>query len=253
MKNWAIIFLILLIAIEINCQNQMTEKIRKPCISDSVFRNYFQDSIAYNDFFTKSFLKQISKKCGASHLKTPENYDDSLYLPIFYMLLYAFEEEYINFNKPDNNAELYRFSVKPCFRKPYCIKLEKKNNKTYYTVKLTDGDGGYFTGTLTNSITKIYDDSLINCVSQRFIELNFWNLSEDTTCGRGFDGETWFIEALKNGRYNLIHRWVPYSCGDSTTHQLGNIGIELRQIGKTVIKDIEIRNYKLLPKKSFNH
>jgi hypothetical protein len=132
----------------------------------------------------------------------PENYNDTIYYPYFYMLLYAFEEDFIDFDNINATDEYYRFTVKPCFRKPYYIKIEKKNNKTYYTAKLTDGDGGYFTGTLTTSITKVFSDSLIDNVSKNLKILTFGNCLMIINAGADLMGKHGSSRQLKMG--NII-------------------------------------------------
>jgi hypothetical protein len=236
-----IIYSIVIAIFVLSCQSEEIDNLTVSTCEDNL-REYFDDSLAYRIFRTDKFLAHLPKNCSNFKMYPPENYNDTIYYPYFYMLLYAFEEDFIDFDNINATDEYYRFTVKPCFRKPYYIKIEKKNNKTYYTAKLTDGDGGYFTGTLTTSITKVFSDSLIDNVSKKFENIDFWELSDDNKCRGGFDGETWFIEAVKDGEYNLINRWVPVDCGDSITKTIGSIGIDLRELGKIKIENLEINN-----------
>ena len=57
--------------------------------------------------------------------------------------------------------------------------------------------------------------------------MNFWQLDKDTTCGGGLDGESWTFEAIENGKYNIVTRWVPMHCGNDITKQHAQIGLQL--------------------------
>jgi len=160
-----IFYSIIIILLAFSCQSEHVDDLSLNTCEDN-FREYFNDSLAYRTFRTDKFIDHLPKKCSNFKMYPPENYNDSIYYPYFYMLLYAFEENFIDFENINAKDEYYRFTIKPCFRKPYYIKIEKKNNKSYYTAKLTDGDGGYFTGTLTTSISKVFGDSLIDNVSK---------------------------------------------------------------------------------------
>ena len=187
-------------------------------------RCYFQDSIA-NRMYNGSWGTGDSLNNFDCFIKTlyPEiksiNKTDAF--------VYAFEEPYIDSVNYDSDKNWFRITVDPCFRIPYCIIIEKKYNKTYLTSKVTNGHGGYFSGELLFSLTEIYTDSLYEEVSERLHEVDFWNLKKDTTCIGGFDGENWTFEAIEDGKYNIIDRWVPLHCGDSTTRKLGNLGTML--------------------------
>ena len=166
-------------------------------------------------------------------LNTFEYFIDSLYPEIRAInkadaFIYAFEEPYIDSTNLAKDKSWLRITVDPCFRTPYCIILEKKNNKSYLTTKVTDGQGGYYTGKLVFSLTEIFSDSLYNVVSKELNELDFWTLDKDTTCLGGNDGESWTFEAIENGKYNIIIRSVPLDCGNSVTKKLGQIGTMLR-------------------------
>jgi len=191
---------------------------------DSMIK-YFKDSIAYRmyngqmsegdslnnfDKFSKYILADIKAK----------NISDPFIL--------GFGENYIDTTKIDTTKKWFRVSVDPVFRTPYCLILEQKGNESVLTLKMTDGHGGYYCGYLNFVSTQLYGDSLYSSISNKLRDLNFWNIKEDTTCGGGTDGEGWTFEAIENGLYNIVSRWVPLNCGNDITRRLALIGVELR-------------------------
>ena len=222
--------------------NNKSEKV-KPCLREEQKRKYFADSIAFR--YGNGFMERDSALKFSYFMRT--NYPDIKAQNVYDPFIYAFEENYIEPAKIDSSINWFRITVDPCFRRPYCIIVENKLHKTYVTAKMTNGDGGYHCGLLDFSLTKIFSDSLYNDISKQLHELNFWKLKKDTVCGGGFDGETWTIEAIEKGQYNIIYRWVPQDCGDKTTRQLGQLGLQIR--GKSKLLDIFALTYGLDRKK----
>jgi hypothetical protein len=167
------------------------------------------DSLNNFDKFSKYILSNIKAK----------NISDPFIL--------GFDENYIDTTKIDSAKKWFRISVDPCFRIPYCFILEQVGNKSILTLKMTDGHGGYFSGFLNFLITHVYDDTFYTSISKRLHHLNFWQITNDTTCGPGLDGENWTFEAIENGKYNIVTRWVPMHCGNEITKQLAQIGLQL--------------------------
>lgn len=109
--------------------------------------------------------------------------------------------------------------------------------------------GYYYPGVLISTMHFQFGDTLYNKVADALSSLNFWSLGDDTTCTGGFDGETWFLEAIENGKYNIVRRWSPQGCGDDNTAQLAEIGRMLGRLGKldNVLKAIGARESGLGP------
>ena len=193
--------------------------------SQDSIKKYFKDSIAHkmyngrmgsndslNDF--DKFSKYILTDIKAKNISDP--------------FILGFDENYIDTTKIDSIKQWFIISVNPCFRIPYCLILEKMDTKSLLTLKMTDGHGGYYSGYL-NFISTLQDsDSLYSSISSKLHQLDFWRIKEDTTCEGGLDGEGWTFEAIENGQYNIVSRWVPLSCGNNTTRQLALIGVYLR-------------------------
>ena len=191
-------------------------------------RKYFSDSIAFDlespetrnkDHSFHSFMREHYRNLKAKNIDNP--------------LIYALEEEYIGTAKIDSNKKWFRITITPCFKTPHCFILEKKMGNTYITLKTTNANSGHlYTGTLDYSFTQVKPSSLYDKLSQKLDSLNFFNLKDDGSFTPGFDGESWTFEWIEKGKYNIIIRWSPNFCGNSTTKELGNIGTKLRNYTK---------------------
>jgi hypothetical protein len=222
MKKLIWILNLLIVAVVISCKDDggpsRTEYTRSSDWTEAEKRKYFQDSLAFrlcnrdsckglNSFvnFSNSFLSHIKAK----NIQNP--------------VIYAMEEPYIDTTCIDSNQSWFRIIVMPISNKPYCLVIEKKNNRTYLTTKVTNGAAGYFPGLLDISVTSIYSDSVYNNFSRILFKHDFWSLGKDTSIRQGIDGETWMFEGIDKGRYNCIYRWVPLSHGTSVTRDLATV------------------------------
>jgi hypothetical protein len=223
------IFLIAIMTILfISCKEE-TKKVEKlQGWTEEQKRKYYNENFAQAYEFGQ--FDKDSTKTFAYFFKT--QYPDIKTKYSAYSFPYALEEEYIDTTKIDSTRNWFRIIVKPCFRHPYCFVVEKKDGKSFLTTKITDGDGGYRTGILAVTLKFPFPDTLYNNISERLHSFNFWRLGQDTSCKGGFDGEYWTIEAIENGKYNLVGRWVPQDCGDSVTKELSKIGFMLGKQSK---------------------
>ena len=188
---------------------------RKPGTADSV-RKYFRDSIAQATY-------QFNGK-GPLFGTNASNADDPL--------IFAFEEEYVDTTRIEAHKKWLRITVRPCFRIPYCIVLELIDTASVLTLKMTDGRGCNSPGYLDFVSSQKFSDSLYSGVSKRLHGFGFWQLGQDTSCHGGMDGEVWTIEAIENRRYNLVGRWAPLHCGNTTTKELASLVVELRKMAR---------------------
>lgn len=147
--------------------------------------------------------------------------------------LYALEEPYIDTARIDTAKHWLRLVITESFSNPYCLVLEKRNGKTYFTTKVTDGIGGQYTGNLRLAWTQTYPESIYDSVINHLNDYQFWQLpAEDTACHGGTDGSMWTVEGIDNGKYQYLHRWSPERCGDSLSRRLGETGKQLKQLSK---------------------
>lgn len=218
-------FLIILFACNTSCKPDLKEN--KAKWTESQKRKYFSENIAYRNGSgmvnsTKSLWNFI-------------NFMDSLYPEVnsknkYNSLVYAFEEQYVDTTKIDRSISWIRVILSPCFRIPSCITLEKKNGRTYLTSKITNGNGGYYSGKLLASLIKVYSDTLFDNVCKELQEVDFWNLGEEKFgCN---DGETWDFEAIEKGRYNYVQRVCMRKKETNFTRvKLYLIGLKLLKLG----------------------
>ncbi len=148
-------------------------------------------------------------------------------------LIYALEERYIDTTQIDTSIHWFRITVNPVFRKPYCLLLIKNNGRSLLTTKVTNGIGGYYTGTLAAQLKSQFKDTLYDNTLRNLQNIGFWKLPiQDTSCVIGHDGEIWKFELIEGGKYQILERWGPENCGDSLTRQLAQIGLRIRELSK---------------------
>lgn len=190
-------------------------------------RNYFVDSFAYADGSGRwpEMLGGDSARTFATFFRRqyPNNHSAYYVDP----LPYALEEEYIDTTRIDSSREWLRFIVYPFLDLPYSLVLERNAGRTYLTAKLTDGRGRYSTGQLILTSKHELNDSLTNSIFNTLDSLNFWRLTQDTSCHGGLDGNVWQIEAMVKGNYNCVERWEPDHCGNLVSGRLAELGNEL--------------------------
>jgi len=193
--------------------------------SQDSIKQYFKDSIAY-----RQYNGQLGSGDSLNNFDTFSRYilTDIKAKNISDPFILAFEENYIDTSRIEAGKQWFRITVDPVFRIPYCLILEKVNNKSILTLKMTDGYGGYYSGYLNFTSSATDSGSLYNSISSRLHQLNFWEIKDDTTCSGGGDGEVWTFEGIEKGQYNLVSRWFPLNCGDEITQKLALIGVELR-------------------------
>lgn len=192
-------------------------------------RKYFADSFApiTMDFTSWTDSTRSYKAFMDKHypdLKAINKYDP---------LIYALEEPYIDTTRIDATKHWFRITVDPTFERPYCLVLSQENDKSTLIAKVTNGRGGYHTGTLTLQLKTEYKDTLYENSLKILNEIGFWALPIlDTACGPGFDGENWTFELYEGGKYHIIYRHSPEFCGNELTKRLGKMGIGLKKAGK---------------------
>ncbi len=232
------IFFLITIILFISCKDTAIKVDSPKGWTEEQKRKYFEDFFSGRLGFGQ-FGEEDSTKTFAYFFKT--QYPDIKTKIPFDAFPYAFEEKYIDTTKIDSSSHWFRLMVKPCFRLPYCFVLEQKGGKKFLITKITNGDGGYHTGVLISTTKFLFADTLYDKILKQLNTQNFWKLGRDTTCDGGCDGETWIFEAIENGRYNIIERWVPQDCGNSTTINLSKIGIELARFSNldNILKAID--------------
>ncbi len=209
--------LFIVISLALSCKNRQ-ESSGVPGSKEKVYteadaRIFFEDSVAGPDgeFTSEKFPRFLKRYYPELKMKSRN------------ALIYAMEEPFVDTAQIDTAKYWFRVTVDPCFRRPYSIIVEKSAGKSSLTIKISNGYGCQYPGLLTSTIKYRFVGELYDTVATTLKNLHFWTLSEDSTCHGGLDGEQWLIEAMDNGRYNAIDRWVPQHCGDSTTRSIANL------------------------------
>jgi hypothetical protein len=213
----------------ISCNDTVRKPEKPQGWTEEQKRKFYADSFAFTDrdFADRrdsltSFQAFMDKHY--QDLKAKNKYDP---------FIYAMEEQYVDTTQIDSSKHWFRLTVKPVFRKPYCLVLTKDNDISLLITKVANGDGGYNTGTLAIQLRFQFQDTVYDNTLRSLQDIGFWTLPiHDTTCGPGFDGETWTFELIEAGKYQILTRWVPQTCGDSLTRQLSQVGLRIRELSK---------------------
>jgi hypothetical protein len=166
-----------------------------------------------------SFLSIVTRKYGSIE-----------HIGVIDPFIFSMEEPFINTRAIDLKKKWFRISINPTFRAPYAIIAETESDETTITLKITNGRGGYYPGTLETTIIRQIPSSVLDSLFQKLHNSNFWRLGKDTTCSIGFDGERWVIEGIENGKYHALLRWSPEHCGDNFTRAIAKAGLWLKNV-----------------------
>ena len=99
-------------------------------------RAYFEDSIAF-----RLFSYQNSKTLNSFKFFMDSLYSENKAINKYCPFVYAFEEPYFDPHEVDDKMKLIRVIITPCWDVPMCVTIEKKNDKTILTSKITNGQG----------------------------------------------------------------------------------------------------------------
>lgn len=105
-------------------------------------------------------------------------------------------------------TQVYRFLWLRTFHAPLCIRINiGSGSSATLTIKVTNGQGGYFPGEIiknrTISLTEAQKNKFLNTLSKN----KFWSLTNEKH--HGLDGAMWLIEGIKESNYHLVHIWSP--------------------------------------------
>jgi hypothetical protein len=142
------------------------------------------------------------------------------------ILLYAMEERFIDTTRLDGHGNWLRITVDPTFRIPYCLILDQQGKRSRLNAKMTDGSGGYFSGLLHVETLQHYSEEFGDSIFSELRALRFSSLPTHEN-RNGFDGETWTIEAILDGKYHGIERWHPQSSKEQAVNDISRIGAKL--------------------------
>ncbi len=103
--------------------------------------------------------------------------------------------------------ETYRFTWLRTFHNPISVRIEKRIDKYFLTLKRTNGAGGYEPGKLINNEEFQISDEEWNNIKMKIYNINFWKIP--TIEMSNFivaDGAIWILEANKEKSYKMVYR-----------------------------------------------
>lgn len=126
--------------------------------------------------------------------------------------------------------ELYRLILIRSFDHPIIIRLTVNSKKNFLLkVKMGSGKEGGVDGLLIDLTAEPPKDGI-----DRFFHLlkkaDFWNLDKLNYDRLGFDGATWVLEAVYNGKYHVVERWSP-----DKNDKFGNMCRELLKMAEEAV------------------
>ena len=110
----------------------------------------------------------------------------------------------------NRDLESYRFVWLRSFHHPVAVRVWKCGPERCISVKEANGAGGYEPGSLIVNRTRRLTEAEWGEFMWRLEESCYWNLPTPEQ-DAGLDGAQWIFEAVKGGRYHIVHRWTPQS------------------------------------------
>jgi hypothetical protein len=108
------------------------------------------------------------------------------------------------------SAESYRFLWLRTFNHPVVVRLDVKADGTStLTKKVGSGKGGFSPGILVEDEAKTLTRDQTHAFLSKVTATDFWSSENPVDDQRGTDGSQWIIEAVKQGRYHIVDRWMP--------------------------------------------
>jgi hypothetical protein len=163
----------------------------------------------------------------------PGSFNDSAKLSKFNEDWYS--RELSNLEEPslletskDKKAQAYRFLWLRSFRHPLSIRLEVLPDGTgLLTTKMANGaDSREETKVILNEQLKMSEQQ-INWFFKGLQKQDFWNVKGFDHSQMGWDGATWIIEGVKDGKYHVVERW---SSDDGPVHSLGTMLLRMSKL-----------------------
>ena len=105
------------------------------------------------------------------------------------------------------NSLNLRFIILPTWGNPVSIRIQQDVSGFRLTAKRLEGQAGYKVGNLVESKERILSQKETKELLDAFWKLKFFQMDENKPDENGFDGETWLLEGLQDGRLHKVKRW----------------------------------------------
>jgi hypothetical protein len=109
----------------------------------------------------------------------------------------------------DRCATVYRFLWLPTFDRPVVVRLVKCGEGAVLHAVLLNGRGGYEPGkVLVGKVARLSGKQWEDF--ERLLDkVKPWGMPTEEPGGNGFDGDQLILEAVRDGRYQIVDRWSP--------------------------------------------
>jgi hypothetical protein len=112
-------------------------------------------------------------------------------------------------SRSDSRARVYRFLWLRTFDHPVSARVVISHDLTSDLVlKVTNGAGGYEPGTLIRNERVPIGKHGTSLLLAQVTQTGFWEMETRRGPG-GLDGAEWILEAVTDGRYQIVNRWSP--------------------------------------------
>jgi len=107
--------------------------------------------------------------------------------------------------------EGYRLIWIPTFHAPLSARIWRSREKQFLATKQLDGRGGYGMGQLASQNIPSLSDDEWNEFMHLLRQSGYWDLPSNDDSLPPFDGATWIIEGIRNGKHHQVNRRSPSS------------------------------------------
>lgn len=112
-------------------------------------------------------------------------------------------------SKSDSHARVYRFLWLRSFHHPVSVRVIINSDLTGTLVlKIASGAGGYAPGDLVRNESVPVGKHGTSLLFARVLQARLWELPTRGHPG-GNDGANWIVEAVADGKYQIVDRWSP--------------------------------------------
>ena len=139
-------------------------------------------------------------------------------------------------SRSDSQARVYRFFWLRSFHHPVSVRVIINSDLTGVLIlKITGGAGGYAPGDLIRKESMPLGKNGTALLLARVLQTHLWELPTRGGTG-GNDGASWILEAVADGKYQVVDRWSPgeadpvYALGMTFITHLAGLQIDPKEV-----------------------
>jgi hypothetical protein len=109
-----------------------------------------------------------------------------------------------------SGTNVYRFTWLRSFDPPVMIRIEEAGGGEFLmTASRLSGKGGYEPGEVEARVRRKLTTGEVSQFQRALLSANRLRLKA-VSCGNGYDGALWIMEAVDRGAYRYVNRWSPH-------------------------------------------